>query len=97
MRSVAALFRDHEQDGSSRGNDSGNTYTFYSRIAIVQSAMEAGHSWHMFAVKEHISELLVKSTAHYIGSSIASRGRPSSRIMNDVFEEYCEQTSTAKV
>lgn len=97
LRSVAALLREHEQDRSSRGNDSGNTYTFYSRIALVQSAMDAGHSWHMFAVKELFSESLVKNTAYYIGSSIVSRGRPSSRIMNDVFEEYCEHTSTAKI
>lgn len=97
LRSVAALLREHEQDRSSRGNDSENTYTFYSRIALVQSAMDAGHSWHMFAVKEHFSESLVKNTAYYIGSSIVSRGRPSSRIMNDVFEEYCEHTFTAKV
>lgn len=96
MRSVAALFREHKQDGS-RGNESGNTYTFYSRVALVQSAMDAGHSWHMFAVKEHFSESLVKRTTHYMGSSIASRGRPSSRIMNDVFEEYCEHTSTSTV
>ena len=97
MRSVAALFCEHEHDGSSRRNDSGTTYTLYTRIALVQSAMDAGHSWHMFAVKEHVSESLVKSTTHYIGSSIASRGRPSSRIMKDVFEEYCEHTTTAKV
>jgi hypothetical protein len=99
MRSVAALFREHEHDGSSRSrNDSGTTtYTLYTRIALVQSAMDAGHSWHMFAVKEHFSKSFVKKTTHYIGSSIASRGRPSSRIMNDVFEEYCEHTSTAKV
>jgi hypothetical protein len=98
MRSVAALFHEHEHDGSSSRNDSGTaTYTLYTRIALVQSAMDAGHSWHMFAVKEHVSESLVKSTTHYIGSSIASRGRPCSLIMKDVFEEYYEHTLTAKV
>jgi hypothetical protein len=110
LRSVAALFRDQQHVAASF-DDPGDevTYSFYSRVAIVQSAMDTGHSWHMFAVKERFKPRHTESTSkiapsrmhlsdrderdvsyHYMGSSIASRGRPSSHIMNDVFEEFCE-------
>jgi hypothetical protein len=110
LRSVAALFRD-QQHGAACFDDPGDeiTYSFYSRVALVQSAMNTGHSWHMFAVKERLKPRHSESTSnvalsrmhssdweerdvsyHYMGSSIASRGRPSSRIMNDLFAEFCE-------
>jgi hypothetical protein len=92
LRSVAALFRD-QKHGDDPGD--GSMYSFYSRVALVQSAMDNGHSWHFFAVKERMNQVERDVSYHYMGSSIASRGRPSSRIMNDVFEEFCEH-STAK-
>mmetsp|Transcript_39934 Transcript_39934/g.96116 ORF Transcript_39934/g.96116 Transcript_39934/m.96116 type:complete len:106 (+) Transcript_39934:129-446(+) len=92
-------------------NGDGQTLSYYSRVALTQSAMEAGHAWHMFAVKDSLKplQLVSKSSSilsashtldqvercvsyHYMGSSNTSRGRPSSRIMNDVFEEFCENT-----
>ncbi len=107
LRSVAALFRD-QQHGAGSFDDPGDesTYSFYSRVALVQSAMDTGHSWHMFAVKERLKPRHSDSTSsrhldqerdvsyHYMGSSIASRGRPNARIMNDVFEEFCSNSTT---
>ena len=79
----------------------------------MQSAMDTGHSWHMFAVKErlcplhseslsnlaqnrvHSTDLVERDVSYnYMGSSIASRGRPSSHIMIDVLEEFCEHSTT---
>jgi len=110
-RSVAALFCRRRHDAESGGgetnshhSDDGDTYAYYSRVALMQSAMEAGHSWHMFVAREslkprHASHDHANMTErdvlyHYIGSSSSSRGRPSSRIMNDVFEEFCEVSHT---
>lgn len=81
---------------------------YFSRVALTQSAMEAGHRWHMFAVQEgwnppasahgKITKRMLAPeqgerhrSYHYIGSSIAARGRPSSRIMYDVLEDYCSR------
>jgi len=115
-QSIAASFRQQqcdmpmEEDGSDvNGPSDEQTYSYYSRVALTQSAMETGHSWHMFAVQEKLKppHLYSSSSAkqshahrggqlerdvsyHYIGSTNASRGRPSRRIMNDVFEEFCE-------
>lgn len=113
LRSVAALFRDQQHDAASF-DDAGDgiTYSFYSRVALVQSAMDTGHSWHMFAVKERLRPRHSDPTSslaptqkrsldqdrdvsyHYMGSSIASRGRPNTRLMNDVFEEFCAKSTT---
>ncbi|KAL7541736.1 hypothetical protein ACHAXR_011173 [Thalassiosira sp. AJA248-18] len=112
LRSIVASFRQQQQkqlrqcepdkDGDEDYHE--GTYTYYSRVALTQSAMETGHSWHMFAVKERLKPLLQPSVStsrrtvgqqverdvsyHYMGSSNASRGRPNSRIMKDVFEEF---------
>lgn len=90
------------KDGISRLEDfqHENMYSFYSRVALRQSAMDPGHSWHMFAVKERlnllpkVNQVETDVSYHYIGSTIAARGRPSSRIMNDVLEEFIEQSAT---
>ncbi len=114
LRSVAALFRDQQHEAAIF-DDAGDeiTYSFYSRVALVQSAMDTGHSWHMFAAKESLRPRHSDSTSslaptrkhlldqvdrdvsyHYMGSSIASRGRPNTRLMNDVFEEFCANSTT---
>lgn len=92
-RSVALSYRPQPRNASSAEAQ------YFSRVALTQSAMEAGHHWHMFAVQERstpsVSALRTPEAAerqisyHYIGSSSASRGRPSSRIMKDVLEEFC--------
>ena len=77
------------------------SYSVYSRVALRQSAMDPGHSWHMFVAEERYrlhSELQTDTldhlkqdvSYHYIGSTLASRGRPSRNIMNDVFEQFSE-------
>mmetsp|Transcript_31674 Transcript_31674/g.66605 ORF Transcript_31674/g.66605 Transcript_31674/m.66605 type:complete len:536 (-) Transcript_31674:52-1659(-) len=121
LRSIAASFRQQQYDAAiDKDEDSiddfgiENSYSYYSRVVLKQSSMEAGHSWHMFAVKERLNPLHSSSTSrtmlasytmdqverhvsyHYMGSSNASRGRPSTRIMSDVFEEFCENSSSAE-
>lgn len=107
-RSVVMSHREQEyntekmKDGISRLGEfhPESMYSFYSRVALRQSAMDPGHSWHMFAVKERLNLLpkvnqVEKDVSyHYIGSTIAARGRPSSRIMNDVFEEFIEHSAS---
>ena len=68
-------------------------------MALKQSAMEPGHPWHHFAALESIKAIsnshtrpTVDVSYHYMGSSLASRGRPSSRIIKDVYEEFCDDT-----
>ena len=107
FRSIAASFREQQgQDFHAAGRSDEQTYSYYSRLALTQSALEAGHHWHMFAVQERLKPLHHSATHaaglvqrdvsyHYIGSSIASRGRPTSRIMNDVFEEFCADSPTS--
>ena len=77
------------------------TYLYYSRVALKQSAMEPGHPWHHFAALEkikaisdsHAHPIVERGVSyHYMGSSLASRGRPSSRIMKDVYEEFCDES-----
>ncbi len=114
-RSIDVLFHRQQSDmGMDKDNApvhdlADKSYSYYSRIALTQSAMETGHSWHMFAVKEELKQpsspetkMVHRHANHhverdisykYIGSSNASRGRPSTRIMNDVFEEFCESVN----
>ena len=113
-RSIAELHRQQQQYNTdsalSRLGEYGNekSYSFYSRMALRLSAMDPGHSWNMFAVKERIN-LLPKMQSrrsdgvdqmerdvsyHYIGSTVAARGRPSNRIMSDVFEEFIEHSES---
>lgn len=91
LRSLAASFHNQQHlKGDTRGFNAETEYSFYSRLALTQSAMESGHAWNMFAVEENASSVDWKSLHQYIGSSMASRGRPSSGIMEDVFVEWCE-------
>lgn len=108
LRSIAATFRRQQQHGSTNSKDiemrlheplADRTYSYYSRVALKQSAMEPGHPWHHFAALERIKAIsnshtrpTVDVSYHYMGSSLASRGRPSSRIIKDVYEEFCDDT-----
>ncbi len=108
-RSVVELYyrqqecnAEKEKDGVSRLGDfrNGNMFSFYSRVALRQSTMDPGHYWHMFAVKERLNLLpkvnMIKRDVsyEYIGSTIAARGRPGGKIMNDVFEDFVEHTAS---
>jgi len=96
LRSIAATYleQQNEDNTSSHAFNEDAVYSYHSRIVMKQSAMETGHLWHMFVVKETISsrrqseKISTQEDYHYIGSSISSRGRPSSRIMKDLFEEF---------
>ena len=79
-------------------------YTFYSRVALMQSTMNVGHMYHLFAVKEtaemplhsgrnKIHNVAWNSSHIFMGSMKSSLGRPTIRVMNDVFEEWNEARS----
>lgn len=92
LRSIAESYRNQQRieegEDHANGADDATEYSFYSRLAITQSSMETGHSWNIFAVKENASHEDWHSSHQFIGSSIASRGRPNSGIMKDVFAEW---------
>ena len=103
LRSLAASYRnqqraergeDQEFKRDTSSVDDAAEYSFYSRLAMTQSAMETGHAWNIFAVEEKASSEDWQPTSHqFIGSSMSSRGRPSSGIMKDVFAEWCDKHS----
>ena len=117
LRSIIAAYRHQQQSSDDAVNlevtEGKATYSFYSRVALTQSTMDAGHAWNMFAVKESIDDLSQfsssssahsshengnakekwDSTYHYMASTKASSGRPTSGIMKDVFLEWCENNN----
>lgn len=93
LRSIAESYRNQQrietgEDHHASSVDDATEYSFYSRLAMTQTSMETGHSWNIFAVKENASNEDWHSSHQFIGSSIASRGRPNSGIMKDVFAEW---------
>jgi len=97
LRSIAESYRNQQridkgEDHASSADDA-TEYSFYSRLAMTQSSMETGHAWNIFAVKENASNEDWQSSHQFIGSSMASRGRPSSGIMKDVFVEWISHSS----
>jgi hypothetical protein len=103
LRSLAASYRNQQQTetsedqhfkGGARGADDGATeYSFYSRMAMTQTTMEMNHPFNIFAVEENASNEEWQSSYQFIGSSMASRGRPNSGIMKDIFAEWCDKHS----
>ncbi|EED95524.1 predicted protein [Thalassiosira pseudonana CCMP1335] len=71
-------------------------YSFYSRVVMTQSSMDTGHAYHLFAVEEKCisaesrNDVMWRSSYHYMGSTKASLGRPTSDVMRDVFAEWRE-------
>lgn len=78
------------------GNEIGdiNFYHFYSRVALMQSSMDSGHMYHLFAVRETAEifpdTLVWESSSEFMGSLKSSLGRPTSDVMRDVMEEWIE-------
>ena len=97
LRSIAESYRNQQRIDKGEDNagsvDDATEYSFYSRLAMTQSSMETGHAWNIFAVKENASNEDWQSSHQFIGSSMASRGRPSSGIMKDVFVEWISHSS----
>ena len=66
----------------------------HSRVVCTQSVMQEGHSWHMFAVREHSvpkdssSETTDHSTYQYLASTKTSSGRPPKDIVRHIFNEW---------
>jgi hypothetical protein len=71
-------------------------YSFFSRVVMTQSSMDTGHAYHLFAVEEKCisaesrNDVMWRSSYHYMGSTKASLGRPTSDVMRDVFAEWRE-------
>ena len=76
-------------------NDSEQEY-FYSEIALMQSVMNPGHSWHMFASKQPVRALAKhenqSSTAmvryEYLASTKSASGRPTKEVVRRLFQEF---------
>ena len=95
LRSIAESYRNQQGEGGldTSSADDAMEYSFYSRLAMTQTSMETGHSWNIWAVKENASNEDWQSTHKFIASTIASRGRPNSGIMKDVFTEWISLSS----
>ena len=68
-----------QRSGSSRG--------LYSRVALVQSALEEGHPWHLFGIHQHTSGTSVPD-ADYLSSTKSSSGRPTQAVLRRVLMEF---------
>jgi hypothetical protein len=95
LRSLAASYRNQQQTetGEDQKDDGATEYSFYSRLAMTQTTMETNHPFHIFAVEENASNEDWQTSHQFIGSSMASRGRPNSGIMKDIFAEWCDKHS----
>mmetsp|Transcript_3876 Transcript_3876/g.8640 ORF Transcript_3876/g.8640 Transcript_3876/m.8640 type:complete len:630 (+) Transcript_3876:139-2028(+) len=65
------------------------TYSYYSRIALTQSAMDAGHAWRMFAVKEKVTQSPY-SSPHSMYATYRSKEKRGQSGRNNCFGERGE-------
>jgi len=89
--------RIHQQeDPMSKENDRSlyddNNVVQLTRVAITQSICQPGHPWHLFAVNSLRSSSSTSTSSastryHYIASTQASSGRPTTSIIQDVLSE----------
>eukprot|EP00978_Attheya_sp_CCMP212_P012397 scaffold30866_cov44-Attheya_sp.AAC.1 len=77
----------HSQHSPPRSRDG------YTRVALTQSVMEEGHSWHMFAVQaEHRRAKVTRDPCyHYMASTKTSSGRPSRHVISSIFQNWWKQ------
>jgi len=72
--------------------DKFSSFSYCSSIGLMQSVTEEDRPWHMFAALENFhSDTLESETQYqYMGSTKSSNGRPSSKVMEQVYMLYIE-------
>ena len=70
--------------------DKFSSFSYCSSIGLMQSVIEEDRPWHMFAALENChSDTLESDTIYqYMGSTKSSSGRPSSKVMAQVYREW---------
>jgi hypothetical protein len=74
---VSEIFRD----------EAGSMYQ-YSHIALMQSVMIEGHSWHVFAKRRRAASSRQKDDYVYLASTQASAGRPTQEVLQRIYHEF---------
>jgi hypothetical protein len=73
--------------------DKFSSFSYCSSIGLMQSVIEEDRPWHMFAALEncHSDSTLESETKYqYIGRTKSSSGRPSSKVMEQVYRRFIE-------
>jgi len=78
----------HEQEDKDPNKFS--SFSYCSSVGLMQSVIEKGRSWYMFAAVEncHSETLETETNYQYMGSTKSSSGRPSSKVMEQVYREW---------
>jgi hypothetical protein len=84
-------------DGSPIFLDTSGRECYYDRLSLMQSVMNPGHAWHLFASKKNGAGLADRrSRARYVGedtyqylvSTKSASGRPTREVMRRLFGEF---------
>ena len=72
--------------------DKFSSFSYCSSIGLMQSVTEVDRPWHMFAALENCHSDTLESETKYqhIGSTQSSSGRPSSKVMEQVYHRFIE-------
>ena len=67
-----------------------SSFSYCSSVGLMQSVVEEARPWHMFAAVEnyHSDKSETETKYHYMGSTQSSSGRPSSKVMEQVYREW---------
>jgi len=67
-----------------RQSNNDSDFFFFSRVSMMQSILNEGHSWQLFGVKEYNH----KQTHQYLASTNTAAGRPTIAIVKSIFDEW---------
>jgi len=88
--SAASLLHMLEQEDMDP--DKFSSFSYCSSVGLMQSVIEEDRPWHMFAALEncHSDTLESETIYQYMGSTKSSSGRPSSKVMEQVYRTFME-------
>lgn len=86
--SAASLL--HRMELEDRDPGKFSSFSYCSSVGLMQSVVEEARPWHMFAAVEnyHSDTSETETKYQYMGSTNSSSGRPSSKVMEQVFREW---------
>ena len=80
----AMSLRRPKPEGSSDADGGG----YFSRVALMQSIMDVGHCWNIFAVKECLDGKEQRQTKyHYLASTQSASGRPTKELIRKLLND----------
>ena len=86
--SAASLL--HRMELEDKDRDKISSFSYCSSVGLMHSVVEEARPWHMFAAVEnyHSDTSDTETTYQYMGSTKSSSGRPSSKVMEQVYREW---------